>query len=367
MYQNKTICVVIPAFNEEHQIGQVIDNIPDFVDRIVIVNDASTDNTAKIIEQRIINQNTETLIIPSIFSTPPVRTYFNEAEIKYFEYSKKEISKYAESEIFNSNDERDRIILINLKRNSGNGKAIARGFKWAKDHNIDCTVVMDADGQMDPSEIEKLISPIIYDGVDYVKGNRLIHRSAILIIPKIRFLGNSILSIFTKLASGYWRVSDTQTGFVALSKRALNSIRIYELYKSFGWPNDLLVKMNIALCTVKEVEIKPVYNIGEKSKMKIYKVIPRISFLLLRLFFKRLWVKYLFRDFHPLFLLYHFSFLLGFLSLPYIYKVIKAFITGSVLNYEPLLAFMFLTISSFQSFLFAMWMDIQNNERLYKD
>ena len=131
-------------------------------------------------------------------------------------------------------------------------------------------------------------------------------------------------------------------------------------------PNDLLVKLNIAFCTLKEIEIKPVYNIGENSKMKILKVVPRVSILLIKSFFKRLWIKYLFRDFHPLFLLYNFSFLLFFLWTPYLVKVSKSLIYNTGNSFETLFAFTFLGISAFQAFLFAMYMDIQDNERLYK-
>jgi len=207
---------------------------------------------------------------------------------------------------------------------------------------------------------------VVNEVADYVKGNRLIHRSAWLVIPKIRYFGNSILSILTKIASGYWKVSDTQSGFTAISLKALESIRIHKIYKRYGMPNDILVKLNIAYCTLKEVEIKPVYMVGEKSKMKIFTVIPKISLLLIKLFFQRLWVKYLFRDFHPLFLLYHMAILLFLIDIPYIIKVLTAIITNTNLNFEPLFAFIFLSISSFQSLLFAMWMDIQDNERLYK-
>jgi hypothetical protein len=225
---------------------------------------------------------------------------------------------------------------------------------------------MAGDGQMDPAELESLCLPVINSSIDYVKGNRLIHRSSWFVIPKIRYFGNSILSILTKLASGYWHVSDTQTGFTAISKSALNAIRLYKIYPSYGMPNDMLVKLNIAFCTIKEVEIKPVYNIGEESKMKVFKVIPRVSFLLFRSFFKRLWIKYLFRDFHPLFLLYHMSFILFFASIPYAIKILLIWISGETAGVLPTLAFFFLSISSFQSFLFAMWMDIQDNDRLQK-
>jgi glycosyltransferase involved in cell wall biosynthesis len=279
---------------------------------------------------------------------------------------KKEIKWFPDSKVVNQHPENDRIILINQIKNNGVGAAIARGYKWCKDHNIDCSCVMAGDGQMDPSELMSLCQPVIDEGIDYVKGNRLIHSSSRMVIPKMRYFGNSILSILTKIASGYWHVSDTQTGYTAISKRALLSIDLYKIYKRYGMPNDMLVRLNIAYCTIQEVAIKPVYAIGEHSKMKIGKVIPKISWLLIKSFFKRLWIKYFISDFHPIFLLYHASFILFICTIPYALKIIRLAINHISVNPLTTLAFSFLFISGFQSLLFAMWMDIQNNERLYK-
>ena len=366
MLNNKTVAVVVPAYNEETQIGMVIETMPDFVDRIIIVNDCSKDKTADVIEGYINTDKRSNIIITNKLQIKFVGNLYNYAEQVMHEESIKEIQLFNPSEVINKKPENDRIILINHIVNGGVGGAIATGYKWCKDHDIYCTAVMAGDGQMDPAELEKICLPIVNEGVDYVKGNRLIHRSAWLVIPKIRYFGNSILSILTKLASGYWRVSDTQTGYTAISNSALNAIRLHEIYRSYGMPNDMLVKLNIAMCTLREIPIKPVYKVGEESKMKIGNVIPKISFLLFKSFFKRLWIKYLFRDFHPLFLLYHFSFFLCIAWLPYLYKVAKVIYTGANISFETLFAFSFLTITAFQSLLFAMWMDIQDNERLYK-
>lgn len=364
MLNNKTIAVVVPAYNEESQISRVIETMPDFVDRIVVVNDCSKDET----EQKIIGFLSSEYNKTSLITKKNIleKDNFNRAEKVAEELDEKELSKFAPSKIINENPDNDRIILITNLKNTGVGGAIARGYKWCKDYNIDCTAVMAGDGQMDPSELQKICNPVVFEAIDYVKGNRLIHRSAWLVIPKIRYFGNSILSIMTKIASGYWRISDTQTGYTAISLEALKAIRLHKIYKGYGMPNDLLVKLNIAMCTIREVPIKPVYNIGEKSKIKYWKVIPRISILLKSSFIKRLWIKYLFRDFHPLFFLYNFSGLLFLLNIPVIIKIIHQLITGKSVTYQVLIAFMFLTISSFQSLLFAMWMDIQDNERLYK-
>ena len=365
MLKNKTIAVVVPAYNEEKQIGMVIETMPDFVDRIVIVNDCSNDKTAEIVKHYIDNDKNKTIEIKDILDCIKPNKY-NRANYVVQEQLKTEATYFIPSEVVNKNPEKERIIFINQSKNAGVGAAIARGYKWCKDHGIDCTAVMAGDGQMDPDELESICNPIVKENIDYVKGNRLIHRSAWLVIPKTRYLGNSFLSILTKMASGYWHVSDTQTGYTAISNKALSAIRIHDIYKGYGMPNDMLVKLNIAFCTLREVEIKPVYDIGEDSKMKIFKVVPKIIWLLFKSFFKRLWIKYLFRDFHPLFLLYQLSFIMGIVIIPYGYKIAKLLLLNEPINPLTILAFVFLFISSIQFLLFAMWMDIQDNERLYK-
>ncbi len=365
MLKGKTVAVVVPCYNEESQIGFVVETMPDFVDRIIVVNDCSPDRTAEVVKELILKDRAKgpgTRIAPY----KVVRTRWNEAEVVMEEESARQMEQYVPSEVVNESPDTDRVILINNLENGGVGAGIARGYKWCQDHAIDCTAVMAGDGQMDPSELESICLPVIEEGIDYVKGNRLIHRSAWLVIPRVRFFGNSILSILTKLASGYWRVSDTQTGYTAIGLRAMQAIKLHKIYRSYGMPNDMLVKLNIAQCTLREVEIKPIYRVGEQSKMKVMKVIPRVSRLLIKSFFIRLWRKYLFKDFHPLFIFYNYAMVAGLITIPYAWKIGRSFFTGSTVNTEPLIAFLFLATSSFQALIFAMWMDMQDNERLYK-
>jgi len=365
MLNNKTVAVVVPAYNEETQIEMVIATMPDFVDRIIIVNDKSKDKTADAVLKHVLANNKSSISIKG-FSMEGLESKYKRAQKVVYQQYELEKKHFTPSEIVNKDPDNEKVILINHLENGGVGATIATGYKWCKDHHIDCTAVMAGDGQMDPDELESICRPVVDENIDYVKGNRLIHRSAWLVIPKTRYFGNSILSILTKVASGYWHVSDTQTGYTAISLKAMQSIRLHDIYKSYGMPNDMLVKLNIAFCTLREVEIKPVYDVGEKSKMKIFKVIPKITWLLIKCFFKRLWVKYLFRDFHPLFLLYNFSFAMILCSIPYIIKIIKSFILQTEIGALPVLAFFFMFITGIQFLLFAMWMDIQDNERLYK-
>ncbi len=365
MINNKTIGVVIPAYNEESQISMVLDSMPSFVDRVVVINDCSGDNTAGIVQGYLESAPASDLTLPSIVGTL-VPDKYNLADQLLNEGLVTEDKKMVPCEVIEKEKDRGRIILINLQRNSGVGTAVARGYKWCKDHAIDCVVKIDGDGQMDPGEIESICKPVVFDGIDYVKGNRLIHKSAHLVIPRVRFLGNSILSILTKVASGYWSISDTQTAFTAISKEALYSIDLTRIYPRYGYPNDLLVKLNINFCTIREVGIKPVYSVGEQSKMKIGKLIPRLSWLLIRLFIKRIWNKYLFKSFHPLFLLYHISVILLLVSIPFLVKILILAFKGMEANPVTVLAFVFLFIMGSQSMLFAMWMDIQDNDRLQR-
>jgi len=363
--KGKAVAVVIKCYNEEKQIIKVLRSIPDFVDKILVVNDKSTDKTAKVVNNYIKGCREKS------FSTKREEGILKEdgyskAEFALRELKKLENTKFTPHKVVNKNPHEDRVILISHLVNGGPGAAVATGYRWCRDHKIYCTAVIDGDGQMDLSELEPICMPVVDGKTDYVKANRLKHRSALLIMPKIRFLGNSILSLLTKVASGYWFVTDTQTGYTAISLEALEGIRLHQIYKGYGYPNDMLVKLNVTGATLKEIQSKPVYNIGEKSDLDVFKVIPKISWLLFKSFWIRLYKKYLFRDFHPLFMLYHFSFALFLANLFVSKRIFDQVISGKPITFQSLIVFVFLAISGFQAFIFAMWMDMMDNDRLYK-
>lgn len=364
MLHGKTVAVVVPAYNEETQIEMVLDTMPDFVDRIIVVNDGSKDRTGEIV-MNYIHQQCKNIIEIGLQKNIYEDTSYNHALKIADEIRKKEADFFPKHQIYNDNAI-DRIVLIN-QENSKVGGAIATGYKWCREHRIDCTAVMAGDGQMDPAELESICTPVIIDEIDYVKGNRLIHKAASTMIPKKRFLGNSVLSILTKIASGYWSISDTQTGYTAISLSALDSIEIHKIYRDYGVPNDILVKLNIAYCSLREIPIKPVYNVGEQSKMKISRVIPTVSILLIKNFFCRLFLKYFLRDFHPLFLFYTVGMLLSLINIPFIISIIyNVIILNGSVTIGIYITFLLLTLFSFQSIAFGMWMDIQDNDRLFK-
>lgn len=365
MLNDKLVGVVVPAYNEEKQILKVIEAMPSFVDRIIVVNDCSKDKTLEILREAQANGSVVGgLPEMAVKDSTPGAIDYNRAEEVFEILMEQQSKEHIPREVFAKPDRR--LVIVNHLKNGGVGAAIASGYLWARENHIFCTAVMAGDGQMDPAELEKICLPVVDGTCDYSKGNRLKHPAALEIIPRTRLFGNSILSILTKIASGYWKVSDTQTGYTAIGLDALRAIKLNEIYPRYGMPNDLLVKLNIQNCKLKEVVIKPVYNIGEQSKMKIHKVIPMISFLLLKSFWKRIVFKYLIRDFHPLFLLYMLGTLSLLVSAAYFIKIATLWITIlRPINELTILAFLFTFLFGFQSVLFAMWMDISDNETLY--
>ncbi len=315
MLENKKIAVVIPAYNEELLIKQTINGIPTFIDKIIVVDDCSTDKTIE--------------AISFLLSQQP-----------------------------------ERIVLLKHMSNQGVGGAIASGYIWCREQDIDIAIVMAGDAQMDPADLPALLEPILNEKYDYTKGNRLYTGDAWNLIPRVRYLGNAAMSLLTKIASGYWQVADSQSGYTAINRKALLTIDWSKMYKRYGQPNDLLVRLNVYDFKVCDVPIRPIYNIGEKSGIKPIQMIPQLSYLLLKLFLWRMLQKYIIRDFHPLVFFYLFGFLLflpGFLL--GIWLVIYRVFIGYVSMTSALFS-AFLLISGVQFLLFAMWFDMDNNSRL---
>ena len=304
----------MPAYNEEKLIGRVLKTIPPFIDHIVVVDDASLDQTGEVVKAQ--------------------------------------------------QQEDPRIIYTRHTRNEGVGGAIVTGYKWARDNEVFISVVMAGDAQMDPKDLPKLLDPLVGGEVDYSKGNRLFTGKAWRVIPKARYLGNAVLSFLTKIASGYWHVADSQSGYGAVTLEVLKTIDLDSIYRRYGMPNDFLVRLNVYHFRVRDVSVNPIYGIGEHSGIKIYKVLFTLPFLLLKLFLWRLKEKYIIRDFHPLVLFY----LLGFVLTPIgivfgCYLLIFRLLVGPVAATSALFA-AFFTISGLQSLFFAMWFDMEYNKEL---
>jgi hypothetical protein len=183
-------------------------------------------------------------------------------------------------------------------------------------------------------------------------------------IPKHRYLGNSVLSFLTKVASGYWHIADSQSGYTAISWIALKRLELDQIYPRYGMPNDILVRLNIHNFRVRDVSVRPVYSIGEKSGIRLHKVIPTISWLLFKGFWRRMFHKYVIQDFHPLIFFYLLAFGALALSGVFFFRTIYYWIDLGSVPTTSFLVFWFLLISGFQSLFFAMWFDMENNRHL---
>jgi len=217
---------------------------------------------------------------------------------------------------------------------------------------------------MDPHDLPALLDPLVEDQADYVKGNRLFYGDAWRMIPHYRYMGNSFLSLMTKIASGYWHIADSQSGYTAISLVALKRIDLNTIYKDYGMPNDLLIKLNQHDFRVRDVHIRPVYNVGEKSGIKLKKVIPRISWILFKGFWRRLFFKYVIRDFHPLIFFYLLSFILLCSSFPLAFRLFYIWIEKGDIPDMNALALIFTLISGLQTLFFGMWFDMEYNKNL---
>jgi glycosyltransferase involved in cell wall biosynthesis len=314
MLEGKKIGVVVPAFNEEKRIAQVLETIPAFVDRVLVVDDNSRDGTSRLVQ---------------------------------------------------AHQEKDpRVFLIRHDQNRGVGGAIVSGYRRAIKEKLGVVAVMAGDAQMDPEDLARVVTPVAVGEVDYAKGNRLFRGESWLVIPHYRYLGNAALSLMTKIASGYWHVGDSQCGYTAISGSALALLPLDAVYTRYGMPNDLLIKLNMLNLRVRDVSVRPVYHQDGKSGIKLSQVIPRISLLLLKGFVQRLFYKYVIVDFHPLVFFY----LLGLVTFPLglifgSYLLCHRLLWGPVATTSALFAF-FMLVSGLQSLFFAMWFDMEYNRHL---
>jgi glycosyltransferase involved in cell wall biosynthesis len=312
MLAGKQVAVVVPARDEEALLPRTLAGIPEFVDRVYVVDDGSTDGTVSVAE----------------------------------------------------GVEDGRVAVIRHEQSGGVGAAIVSGYKRALADGVDVTAVMAADNQMDPADLETLAGAVARGEVDYAKANRLFTGQAWELIPRTRYLGNAVLSMLTKIASGYWHVADSQSGYTALGRDTLALLDLDRIYRRYGFPNDMLVHLNVVNARVRDFPSRPIYGVGERSGIRYRSVVPRISWLLLKGFLWRLREKYVIRDFHPLVFFYALGILLTLtgLVLGAVETILR--LMGNELTTPTMILVALLLISGTQFTLFAMWFDMESNKDL---
>jgi glycosyltransferase involved in cell wall biosynthesis len=316
MYESRKIAVAIPCHDEELLITKVLGTLPDYVDLAVVVDDRSTDQTVA-----------------------KVREFVPRPGLQ--------------------------VDLVVHEKNQGVGGAIATGYRRSVELGADVVVIVAGDAQMDPADMEGLVAPVARGEADYTKGNRLFQGQSWKLIPKVRYLGNAALSMLTKICSGYWHLADSQCGYTALSADMIRKLDVDKIYKRYGMPNDILIRLNILDARVRDLPVKPVYNVGERSGLRIWKHGPKIAFLLFRGFWRRMFWKYVIIDFHPLIFFYVFGGVMLVAGSGFgMYLAGHRFVTGHAVAASSALMATLLIVTGLQMTLFGMWFDMDRNRHL---
>ena len=235
MLDGKTIAVVIPAYNEERLIARAVDQVPGFVDHVVVVDDASADGT-----------------IAAVAAARPRRG----------------------------------LEILRHDVNRGVGGAIVTGYERSLQLGADVAVVMAGDAQMDPADLPRLLAPIVAGEADYAKGDRLAWPGVFRAMPLARFVGNHALTWLTRLSSGYRQVRDSQCGYTAIARAALARLDLSAIYCRYGYPNDLLAHLHALGARLAQVPVRPIYG-EEVSGISWFTALVRVPAVLLRAYLRR--------------------------------------------------------------------------------
>jgi glycosyltransferase involved in cell wall biosynthesis len=244
--QTIRIAVVVPAYKVARFIKAVVSGIPDFVSEIIVVDDASPDETSAIVES------------------------LHDA----------------------------RIHLIRHERNGGVGAAVMTGYQYAKDLGVDVVVKLDGDNQMDPEYIQDLVAPILAGEADYAKGCRFLHTRQLTRMPLVRRVGNTGLSFLAKASSGYWNIADPANGFTAVHTRVLDAIDWDNVDQRWFFETSLLIELGLARAVVRDIYM-PARYADETSTLSEVGALIRFPRRLVESLIRRTWLQYFVLDFSP--------------------------------------------------------------------
>ncbi len=299
----------MPAHNEEILLADTLRGVPEIVDKVYVVDDASTDSTCDVAAR-------EAACDPRIF-------------------------------------------LIKQPANSGPGGAIITGYRAAFKENFDLVAVVGADNQMDLAELPKFLDPLVEGRADYAKGNRFLAPEYTR-MPATRFFGNILITALTKIASGYYKTADVVEGYTAITREAIERIDWSKAWHGYGYPMDFLIRINAYGLRLVDVPRRAIYLPGvRQSQIKGLRYALRVSPMLLQGFLWRLWYKYLLRDFHPLVLFYAMALSLLPAGILFgLYLLWRQWVGLGVSGPKAVLDALML-LSGFQALFFAMLFDME--------
>lgn len=240
------MAVAIPAYRAEATIARVVTTLPPLVDRVVVVDDGSPDGTSAALGA------------------------ISDARLE----------------------------VVRHEKNRGVGGAMKTAFRRCLDLGADVVVKMDSDGQMDPARLPALLDALLDTGCDYAKGNRFLDEHALRDMPRVRLFGNLALTFLTKMASGYWHIFDPQNGYLAARTSVLRRLALEDIADDYFFENDMLVHLNILESRVVDVPMPARYG-DERSSLRIGTILRRFPLRLLDRLRKRIWQRYVLRDFSP--------------------------------------------------------------------
>jgi dolichol-phosphate mannosyltransferase len=238
------VAVVIPAYRASASIKQVLEGIPLWVAHIIVIDDASPDNTVEV------------------------------------------LSWLTDS----------RLHLVRHEVNQGVGGAVLSGYEQASALGAEIIVKMDSDGQMNPAWLPALIEPLQRGEADYVKGNRFLHVRELTQMPLLRRIGNLGLSFLTKAASGQWHIFDPTNGYTAINAALVPLLNHERIHRRYFFESSMLLELGWHRAVVRDVYIPARYG-AEKSSLSEWQALHTFPWLLLRGLVRRIIFQYFLRDF----------------------------------------------------------------------
>jgi glycosyltransferase involved in cell wall biosynthesis len=246
-FKNHSIAVVIPCYKVEKQIQKVVTEIPDYVTSIILVDDASPDQTGEILDQ---------------------------------------LAK-----------ENSKITVLHHSKNQGVGGAMISGFQEALKQNQEVVIKIDGDGQMNISYFDKMLNAVFEEKYNFVKGNRFFDRKMLQKMPAIRQIGNIGMSFLIKMTSGYWNIFDPTNGFFCIHASVLKRIDFNRLSNRFFFESSLLIELYYTGAKIKDIPMPAIYA-EEKSNLSIWKTLFTFPPKLFKALLRRIWLRYFIYDFN---------------------------------------------------------------------